>query len=283
MRLLVVIRGLPYSKPALRLAGRIAQRAGRTLTLLSVIRHEADRAQAETTLNRLHTVMTRACCIENAKALDIDTRIRVGRIVDEVVNEAQEDDYDLIVIGNYQRQYLSLVQRFVPDRIVQGVVDHSPCPVVIAKGEIGPIHKILLCDSGAQRQSLLSRLADRLAALLVEEVDITVLHVMSQISAGPGVRGRQLRADAEELIRQHSPEGEILARDIEIFCHGKLQAHAKIRHGLVLDEIVQEAQSGDYALVVIGTREEEGWTRFLLDDLSHQIISHVNRPILVVR
>jgi nucleotide-binding universal stress UspA family protein len=109
------------------------------------------------------------------------------------------------------------------------------------------------------------------------------LHVMSQMGAGPGVEGGQLRANAEELIQAQAPEGELLERDIHML--GQLNVHTepKVRHGLVVDEILTEAQSGDYDLVVIGAHRGEGWRRILLDDLAHQIIVQLDRPVLVVR
>jgi nucleotide-binding universal stress UspA family protein len=106
---------------------------------------------------------------------------------------------------------------------------------------------------------------------------------MSQMTAGPGVRGKQLRASAEELIQEHTPEGELLERDMEILEQLNLRAQPKIRHGLVVDEILEEARSGNYDLVVIGAHRGAGWERFLLDDLAYQIIEQMNHPVLVVR
>ena len=45
------------------------------------------------------------------------------------------------------------------------------------------------------------RFTTRLAEWLGGEEEVTVLHVMSQLSAGPGVRGQQLRAEAEAVNR----------------------------------------------------------------------------------
>ncbi len=59
--------------------------------------------------------------------------------------------------------------------------------------------------------------------------------------------------------------------------------YAKVRYGLGVGEIREEARTGDYKLVVIGASRCEGWQRILLDDLAHRIISQVDRPILVVR
>jgi len=81
---------------------------------------------------------------------------------------------------------------------------------MIVKGRVGPIQRILLCDSGVASHTLLAHFIQRLPALVEGEVEVTILHVMSQMTAGPGISGKQLRASAEELIREHTPEGELL-------------------------------------------------------------------------
>jgi nucleotide-binding universal stress UspA family protein len=106
---------------------------------------------------------------------------------------------------------------------------------------------------------------------------------MSQISAGPGVKGQHLRAGADQLIAENSPEGELLQRDIQMLARLQVTASAKVRHGLVVDEILAEVRDAPCDLVVIGTNRGQGWRRILLDDLAHQIIAGINRPVLVVR
>jgi nucleotide-binding universal stress UspA family protein len=51
----------------------------------------------------------------------------------------------------------------------------------------------------------------------------------------------------------------------------------------VADVVVQaEAAVVQADLVVIGAHKAEGWLRFLLDDLAHEIITHADRPVLIV-
>ena len=56
-----------------------------------------------------------------------------------------------------------------------------------------------------------------------------------------------------------------------------------MRHGPIVEEILDEASTGDYDLVVIGAHREQGWQRVLLADIAHQIITRLDRPVLVVR
>ena len=144
------------------------------------------------------------------------------------------------------------------------------------------VKRILLCDSGAENP-LLNRMTLQLTGLLEGEEEVTVLHVMSQISAWPGVQGKQLRAEAKELIEAHTPEGQVLEEDMRALGQPGIHVIAKVRHGLVVDEILAEARSGDYDLVVIGAHRGEGWQRLFLDDLAHKILVGADRPVLVVR
>jgi nucleotide-binding universal stress UspA family protein len=43
-----------------------------------------------------------------------------------------------------------------------------------------------------------------------------------------------------------------------------------------------ETRSGDYDLIVIGIQRQK-WQHFLLDDLTHQIIEQVDRPVLILK
>jgi nucleotide-binding universal stress UspA family protein len=274
MRILMATGGAPHSQLALRFGAQIACRSDKPPTLLTVVRRETDRPKADAILTR--TIQLVKPMIPHVKA-----KVRIGHPAEEIIREAEEGGYNLVVVGDRQNHRLST--RFLLGSTAARVVEHAPCPVIVAKGKTGPINHILLCDSGAESPSLLSRFSAQLPMLTEGTVEITILHVMSQISAGPGVSGRQLRAGAEELIELHAPEGQLLEQDIQLLQQLDLHAQPKVRHGLVVDEILAEARQGDYDLLVIGAHRGEGWRRILLDDLAHQIIVQVDRPVLVVR
>jgi nucleotide-binding universal stress UspA family protein len=265
---------LLHSRATLRFGASISERNNEPPTLITVIRNEADRHRADATL-------TGAAQALQSKVPRVQTKVRIGHPAEEIIREAEEGDYDLVIVG--ERQNHRLVTRFLLGSTTVRVVEHAPCPVIISKGKIGPVRRILLCDSGIEVPSLPKRFVAQLAELIKGQEEVTVLHVMSQISAGPGIRGQQLRADAEELIENQAPEGELLKQDVQLLEGLKLHPHPKVRHGLVVDEIVAEARDGDYDLVVIGAHRGEGWRRILLDDLAHQVIVKLDRPVLIVR
>ncbi len=270
MRILVGTGGAPHSDVAVRSAGQIHQTVGGSLTILTVIKNEAERPQAEAILVRAKMLV--------ASMPETQTSIRIGKPADEIVREARTGAYNLIVVGD--RTEHGLVRRLLAPTSMR-VISHMPCPVLIARGEPRPLRRALVCEGG-RVPSLLSRLIDRLPILLRHVDELMVLHVMSQIAAAPGVPGWQLRADAGELIKQHTPEGALLEEDIIRLAELNVRADAKVRHGMVVREILAEARSGDYDLVVIGAHQVKGWEHFLLDDLAHEIISEADRPLLII-
>lgn len=286
MRILVAIKGSSHLEPVLSFGAQVARCAGEPPTVVTVISSEMDRPQADAVLSHARSLLEPAMP-------SLQTRIRVGHPAVEIAREAEEGGYGLIVIGAKPNR--NSVAGFLRVSTMVRIVQHAPCSVIVAKGKcavdsVHPIKRILLCDSGAEislanpgvRSSVLERFAGRLAGLF-QGAEITVLHVMSQISAGPGVVGRQLRASATELIEGRTPEGELFKRDVQALARLGLCCHPKVRHGMVVDEIVAEAQNGDYGLVVIGAYAGGGWRRILLDDLAHRIIVRLDRPVLVVR
>lgn len=274
MRILIVTDDSPSAEIALRLGSYLwqAHLMEKPPTLLTVVKHEVDGPRAEAILAQAR---------EQLGIPEASIRIRIGHEAEEILREAREGAYDLLLVGEQQAH--GRLPRIVKASKATRVAEYACCPVLVAKGRAGPLRRILLCDSGAPSRSILSRFVSQYAQLLEGGEEVTVLHVMSQISAAPGVPGKQLRASAEELIAERTPEGQLLESDVRILERLRIHPRPKVRHGLVVDEIVAEARSGDYDLVVIGAHPLEGWQHLLLDDLAREIITCLDRPVLVVR
>jgi len=278
MRILVVTSGSQHSEAAVLLGAQLLQHMQQAkketrLVILTAIKRENEKAQAE-------EILAQALSFLPLGMTGLDIRIRIGNPVEKIVQEARQDKFDLVIMGwRPATPLLGPILGSIPERIL-GL---APCPIVIAKGNAGNLKRILICDSGVPTDSLPERVLACLPDLFTEYCNVTILHVMSQISAGPGVLGWQLRAGAEELILAHTPEGEILARDVKILEGTQIHTHPKVRHGLVVDEILAEAKESDYGLIIIGAHRAEAGGHFLLDDLAHQIITRSDRPVMVVQ
>jgi nucleotide-binding universal stress UspA family protein len=272
MHILIPISSTIKLEALVQLGTLVHQMVGGTITLLAVIKNENGRPQAEALLDQAKKLS------ETADS-NLKTRLRTGQLLEEIVDEVTSGAYDLLIVRERpQRKFLRRFTTPVTDHLLA----HTDCPVLLSRGEARPLDRVLVCESGRE-PTLLDWLTSHMLSLLNQIDELTILHVMSQIAAGPGVAGWELRADAKELIQKHTPEGSLLEEDLAQLEPLNVRPKAKVRHGLVVQEILAEAQNGDYDLVVIGAHSGEGWERFLLDDLAHEIIAQVARPLLVMK
>ncbi len=273
MRILIAIHESASAEKMLRFSAQLLRGAGEPPVVLTVVKDEAERPRAE-------AYLAEACTLLGEGGIRPRVRVRKGAAVQQIIQETHEGSYDLLLVGMADSSPLS--ERLLGATAAR-VAEQAPCPVLVVKGQIGEIRRILMCDSGAESPSPLGRYTVQLAESIEGEEEVTVLHVMSQISAGPGVRGGQLRAAADELIIEETPEGRLLKRDLQALDQPGIHPSPKVRHGLVVDEILAEAKSGAYDLVVIGAHRSTGWQRFLLDDLAHKLLAQLDRPVLLVQ
>lgn len=273
MKILISLNNSDQSQKILEFSSQIVQHAGEAPTLLFITEREVD--QQDQWINRI---------ISSAQNIlgvpEITTRVKSGDIVQEITRETKQEHFDLLISGEIPS---NLMERFLNVSNTLSLVERVACPVIVVKGVPRPIQKILLCDSGSGKSTVLCGFTAHLVDLLDVEEEITVLHVMSQISAGPGVKGAQLRANVEELIEEKTPEGLLLERDVQALDQPGINTIPKVRHGLVVDEILNEARKGDYDLVVIGAHQGEKWQHYLLENLAKKILLQAKRPLLVVK
>lgn len=274
MRILIVSNGSNGSlDPAMTLGLEFAQRVDEAPTILKVIDRRTNGLSSleKTTFNACHS---------RSKLDHLQTKVRVGFWCEEILQETREGRYDLVILED--KKVAGLAQVYRKSQAVQ-ISERAPCSVLIVKGQLEAVHRILLCDSGAAYLATLSRFTQKVKDIFERHEGVTVLHVMSQICAGPGVPGRQLRADAMTLIDEHTLEGNLLLKDIQALEISGFHPVPKIRHGLILDEILKESRNGDYDLVVIGAHRYDALQGYLLDNLARKLITRLDRSVLVLK
>jgi len=273
MRILIVINDSPITEGVLQCSAQITGRSDPDSTIMMVIPHNksGELLQAERVLNQAQHVLG---------INQINKKVRVGSFIKELLKESNEGAYELIILGYPSYSAKNCTN---PKSILTRIAEGVPCSILIVQGLLPRINRVLMCDSGASAGSALRDFTIKLLDLINEQEQITVLHVMSQVSAGPGILGEQLRSDAEKLISSHTPEGDLLERDLQQFSQAGSHPAPKVRHGLVVDEILDEARKGEYDLVIIGAHNPTGWQKFLLDNLARKILSQIDRSLLIVK
>ncbi|MEZ4572079.1 MAG: universal stress protein [Thermomicrobiales bacterium] len=270
MRLLIAIDLSPESSEAVRFAGVLHALLPGTATLLAVVHHEQERSQGREMLASIGSAVP--------DLGDAQQRVRVGKTADEIVAEAGNGEHDLVILG--QRGQSRLAQMLIGNTAIQ-VMAGSPVPVIVVHDSRSALRHLLVCTSGSDYARSNVEQASRIAARA--GADLRILHVMSQIDVTPSSPAPGLDKPASWHVANGTPEGEHLAGLCRIAEEHGVHAEPVIRYGLVVDEIFAEARSNDYDLVVVGAHHRHGLAGFLLDDVTKTVISHLRRPVLIVR
>jgi nucleotide-binding universal stress UspA family protein len=212
--------------------------------------------------------------------------IRIGAPIQEILAEAANGNYDFILTSLYHAGRLA---NFFVGTTAARLAKQASQPVLVVKagGTLrSPLRRILICTGGEAPGEICAVWGGRLAAWT--GADATLLHVMSQVALTDRAKVEDLEDTAEEAIRQGTREGLHLQKVVQLAKEAGAPGTVKpkIRHGLVLDEILAEVKEGDYDLVAIGAHYAPKGNpigNLLLADLTDQLISRCPRNVLVVR
>lgn len=274
---LIATGGSAHSEQALRLGAELAAGRGARLTVLTVVKEGDPPWKAAGIFSHAAAVLGERLAPGSWHELR-----RVGHPAEEIVAAAEEEGADLVLLG--ERQHHRLLTRFLLGSTAARVLEHAPCPVIVAKGGEARLDRILLCDSGVQEAPLVDQLVARLPGLVAGAREVAVLHVLSQMPAGPASGDdAMLEADAGALMAGGEEAGRVLSRDQALLERLGLSPRLVVRHGLVAPELAAEAETMEADLVVIGAHRGSGWRRILLSDLAHEILATLERPVLVLR
>ena len=271
MRILICIDGSRYAEEAIRFGGLIARGAKAYLTLLGVIEGPDEAEKVRKSLEGARDLLA-----QDVAALE--TRTKMGHAAEEILSETEEREYDLVIVGSRGRRGIT---RFLLGSTAARIVQHAPISVLIVKGKRPSLGKILICTGGEERGEEDVRFGGMIARSTGAQV--TILHVMSQLALTPEARLEDLEATEEELLERETRETAHLRKGLQILRELGVAGKVKIRRGLVVKEILAEAEEGGYDLLVIGAHAAPGLYRFLLNDLTTQIVLGSPGPVLVVK
>lgn len=273
MRILLCTDGSPHGQAALSYGALIAQRSPVPATLLGVLEQPTDLVVLENALEEGQRLL------EGAPSPQV--KIRQGHAAEEILNEAIQEYYNMIVIGARGRRGIT---RFLLGSTSERVARHAPVPVLIVQGAQQALRRVLICTAGGNPGFKAVEVGGQVAGLTGAQV--TVLHIISQVAATVSLPHElldDLEASAEILMKRNTREGVHLRKALDILSGLDVDSRACVRHGLVVDEILVEVQEGDFDLVVIGAQVAEGLIRFLLEDVTHQVVANIDRPVLVAK
>ncbi|MEK6684146.1 MAG: universal stress protein [Nitrospirota bacterium] len=183
-------------------------------------------------------------------------KLREGESAEEILTEAGQGQYDLILTGS--RGHQGLASYFIGSTALR-IAEFAPCSVLIAKN-IRKGHNFLICTDGSR----LAEKAELFGAQIAQALNtrVTILSVAS--------------ADAEvKAVQEQVRRAEMILAQMGI------QAKIKARVGRPSEVIIDEAK--DHDIVVMGASGSSAVRRFFLGSVPLKVIEYGACPVLLVR
>lgn len=136
-KILVPLDGSEYSLHALEKAIQIAKKFDGKITLINVYSVGSFNVTPSQVFNYVLEMqkMGKIILSEGEKkvkdeGVQVETFLKEGHIVEEIIKKARESNFDLIVIG---AKGISKIKEILLGSVSYGVTSHAPCPVLIVK------------------------------------------------------------------------------------------------------------------------------------------------------
>jgi nucleotide-binding universal stress UspA family protein len=271
MKILVCSDGSERSRRALASAAVIAAATKAETTILGITEIEQGEGGLLETLREQATAFQ-----EKEPKLQIVTKS--GDIVAEIIRETRESIYDLVVIGAERR---GREEFFLPSTKAYFIAEAISPPVLVVPRSRPNLKRILICSGGGpyidNAVSFTSKMAKDLSA------DVTLLNVIPEPPAMHATLFRR-QDDVEALLNSDSALARNLRTEKGIVEQAGVPVIVRIRHGIVIDQILAELERIDYDLVVAGSWPvRDPWRNYIIGNVTRDIVNRTNRPVLVIR
>lgn len=189
-----------------------------------------------------------------AQGQDVRFRITAGQPVREILHEAEDPEYGLIITGTRGQRGL---WRFFRGSVAQEVAYGASCSILVAKG-LRPDQSILVGVTGRPTSIEAVRQAGELARQLRRAIRVLVI-----------ARSPEEQSDAE----RHAEAAVALLAEMG------LSAKGIVRRGDPARVLIQEA--GQSHILVLGRLERSQVKRYFLGDISLRVLADARCPVLI--
>ncbi len=138
------------------------------------------------------------------------------------------------------------------------------------------MEKILVVTDGSENSA--RGLAEAKKHMEHSDARVTILTVIEDLEYAKLGYGPMFMDNLSEN------QGEvILENSLNFFDDIKDRVNTKMRRGNPADEILKEAEEGDYELIVMGSRGLGTFSKALLGSVSKKVLNHAQTNVLIVK
>jgi nucleotide-binding universal stress UspA family protein len=271
MKILICSDGMPAAESAIQLGGLLAGPLKAETTLFGI----AEKSQDERPLREALEKQAQTLRSQNVAP---DIIVQAGDPIRQILDRTSKTSYDLVIVG---ARWTGATGHHWRSEKTYEVIKAIQPPVLAAIGECKHLKRFLVCTGGKEFIQRAIEFTGKLAVAV--GASVTLLHVMAEPPAIYASLVR-LEEDVGQLLESKSELGTNLRQQkIELERLG-VSAEVRLRHGIVIDQVFEEAREGDYDLIVTGTSQARGLFRhYIMGDLTRSILNHANCPVLVAR
>jgi nucleotide-binding universal stress UspA family protein len=211
----------------------------------------------------------------------VDCRTLGGRPASQIVDSARALGVDLVIMGSRGH---GTIASMVLGSVSAEVVDHAPCPVLVARSP--RLQRVLLGHDGSQYAMSAEQALATLPIFRASRIEvITALVSLPPWTVGlaPAIYVEQTAmadGDAASLTKEYRAIAEASAQRLR----GQgFDASAVVYEGQPAAAIIDAAAARKADLVVVGTHGRTGLQRLMLGSVARNVMQHAPCSVLVVR
>jgi nucleotide-binding universal stress UspA family protein len=232
---------------------QIAKSARGPTTVLTVVNPDTSMDEAKNTFELLKPEYF-------SHLPNLETKARQGNAPTEIILEAQEGHYEIVVLGR-QGKFSSTGLGSIARQILTGI----NVPILLVEASRPTIQRILICTAAGEPGKMDVLFGGRLARQTGAQV--MVLHIPHPESSKVVLR----------RIERHLGQAQDTLEALGVPTEYRIKEYSHLVEG-----ITREAEEGDYDLAVIGASFQPHPHQLRWMDIASQIIRETNRPVLVV-
>jgi nucleotide-binding universal stress UspA family protein len=271
MKILICSDGTPSAQTAIDLVRVFAGPLTGEIALLGIAEKSEDEQPLRDALHAQEESLRQ-------RGVTPDIVVQFGEPVLQIVQQTSKTKYDLVVIG---ARWTGAVGHYWRSKRTYEVIKAIQPPVLVAIGERKELKRFVVCTGGKEFIEQAVKFTGQLAAAV--GASVTLLHVMAEPPAMYADLVR-MEENVDQLLQSSSELGTNLRRQKRELDRLGVPAEVHLRHGIVIDQVFEEARNGNYDLIVTGTSQARGLFRhYIMGDLTRDILNRSNVPVLVAR
>ncbi|MGH2465660.1 MAG: universal stress protein [Candidatus Limnocylindrales bacterium] len=204
-----------------------------------------------------------------------------GRPASVIVDEARVFQADLVVVGSRGH---GAIASLVLGSVSGEVVDHAPCPVLVARQPT--LSRVIFAADGSSGAATAEAFLARwpiFAGVPIRVVSVADIPYPWYTEAAPMMSGQVIEAADLNLEQARSEQQAMALESSERLRAAGRDATEQVRTGDPASEIIAVGAVWNADLLVLGSRGRTGLTRLLLGSVVRNVVHSSAASILVVR